>query len=431
VLLRADPPLHLTYCTNIHPAEGWAASEAMLRRIAPALKAQLSPDAPFGIGLRLGAREARELLAPGRLEEFRSFLDAGGLYVAIVNGFPYGPFHGEPVKTAVYAPDWRTEARVAYTLDLAAILARLLPDGVEGGISTVPLSYKPWMRDTTPDDRGQLTLNLVTVAERLVQIRRETGRVIHVAIEPEPDCVLETTDEAVAFFERSLWRDGARDLARRLGIDVREAQARLQDHIQLCFDCCHCAVEYEDPAAALARFRTAGIRIGRVQLSSALTVTLPGEAAQRVAIASRLHPFAESTYLHQVVERCDGTFRRFPDLAEALRSEEGRPSAAAAPGADTGQVREWRIHFHVPLFTAEYNGLGSSQDVVRAVLAEARRHPLTQHLEIETYTWQVLPEGLKLDLGASIAREYDWVLGEWKKMGPARSPTPEDRSANS
>ena len=403
MLLRSDPPLHLTYCTNIHPAEGWTASDATLRRIAPALKTRLSPDAPFGLGLRLGAREARELLEPGCLDHFRSFLDAEGLYVAIVNGFPYGPFHGEPVKTAVYAPDWRTDARVAYTLDLAAILARLLPDDVEGGISTVPLSYKRWMRDAPRGAWDTVTANLVLVAARLVQLRRETGRCLHVAIEPEPDCLLETTDETIEFFERWLRPIGAPDLARRLGIATSDAEACLRDHIQVCFDCCHCAVEYEDPAAALAKLRAADIRVGRVQLSSALIVTLPDGMAEASAVASRLRPFAESTYLHQVVERRDGAFERFPDLDDALRS------------GPTGG-REWRIHFHVPLFTAEYEGLGSSQGVVRAVLAEARRHPFTPHLEIETYTWQVLPEGLKLELGASIAREYEWVFGEWKAL---------------
>src|SRR4029453_7659964 len=145
MLVRRDPPLHLTYCTNIHPADGWPAVFATLRRIAPGLKARLSPAAPFGLGLRLSAREAAELADGDRLTEFRSFLDGQGLYVALINGFPYGPFHGASVKTDVYAPDWRDDARVRYTLDLVSILERLVPEGLDGGISTVPFSYKPWM----------------------------------------------------------------------------------------------------------------------------------------------------------------------------------------------------------------------------------------------------------------------------------------------
>lgn len=409
MLLRAEPPLHLTYCTNIHPAEGWPVNEAILRRVAPMLRARLSPDAPFGIGLRLGAREARELLEGDRLNAFRSFLRAEGLYVAILNGFPYGPFHDEPVKTNVYAPDWRTEARVDYTVNLAAILAALLPEGVEGGISTVPLSYKRWMAAGDTAGWELITSHVVRVAERLVQIRRQTGRVIHLDIEPEPDCLLETADETVEYFERWLHPAGAPELARRLGVGLEEATGHLRDHIQVCFDCCHCAVEFEDPASALARLRGAGIRIGRVQLSSALTVTLPDGAGDIGRVNARLEPFADSTYLHQVVDRCGPSLVRFSDLDEALRDPAPRGGC------------ERRIHFHVPLFTSEYEGFGSSQNVVRAVLEQARRGDLTQHLEIETYTWNVLPEGLKMEIGASIAREYEWVLREWNAHDQLRT----------
>jgi sugar phosphate isomerase/epimerase len=402
VLLRADPPLHLTYCTNIHAAHGWPAIDATLRRITPALKARFSPEAPFGLGLRLGARDARELLQDDRLERFRSFLADQGLYVALINGFPYGPFHGEPVKTHVYAPDWRSDARVDYTYDLIRILSALLPDGVAGGISTTPLSYKAWMPAPAGEDWERLTRNIVRVAERLVEVRRQTGRCLHLDIEPEPDCLLETSGEAVEYFQRWLQPIGGAELARRLGIDSKEAREHLREHIQLCFDVCHCGVEYEDPAAALARLRDAGIRIGRVQLSSALNVHLPADPAETASVEARLEPFADSTYLHQVIEKQGADLRRFPDLEDALHS------------TATSAARQWRIHFHVPLFTAEYDGLGSTQADVSTVLHEVRRTDVTRHLEIETYTWSVLPQGLKVEIVDSIAREYEWVLGEWK-----------------
>lgn len=392
MILRDTPPLHLTYCTNIHPAQGWAAVDDSLRRVAPALKAALSPQAPFGIGLRLAARDARELLEGDRLRRFRAWLDEQGLYVAIINGFPYGPFHGEPVKTSVYAPDWRTPARVDYTLDLARILAALLPSGMTGGISTVPLSYKKWMASASAGEWDAIVANVVAVGRHLMRLRDDTGVHVHLDIEPEPDCSLETADEAVAFFEDRLRPAGG---------------ARIDDHVQLCFDCCHCAVEYEDPIDALARLRKGGVRIGRVQLSSALKVPMPRDAAAAHAIADRLAPFADSTYLHQVVEREGEQLRRFADLDVALSQE-------AAGSARRGQDREWRIHFHVPLFTGEYQGLGSSQNLVSTMIREARERPFTQHLEIETYTWSVLPDGLRMEIGASIAREYRWVLDQWR-----------------
>lgn len=371
---------------------------ANLRQYAPALKARWSPSAPFGVGLRLSAREARELLEGDRLRELRAFLDREGLYVAIINGFPYGPFHGTPVKANVYAPDWRDEARVDYTLDLVRILQALVPKGLDGGVSTAPLSYKAWVAAGDRDAWSAMTRNVVRVAEALVRIREQDGTFIHLDIEPEPDCVLENTDESLAFFEEWLFPVGAPLLAEALGVSTDEARRHLQDHITLCFDCCHFAVEYEDPATALERLQAAGIRIGRVQLSSALHVHFPADQREAAAVAGRLRPFADTTYLHQVVEQQKDGLRHYPDLDVALENQ-----GATSPA-------EWRIHFHVPLFAREYDAFGSTQDYVRSVLGLAVRSPFTTHLEIETYTWDVLPPGLKLELGESIAREYDWVL---------------------
>lgn len=390
---------HLTYCTNIHPGNGWNEVDANIRRFAPALKRRLSPATPFGLGLRLSARDARELLEDNRLQEFRAFLDAEGLYVALINGFPHGSFHRTAVKADVYAPDWRNEERVRYTLDLLAILGRLLPDGLDGGVSTVPLSYKPWI--ATPDNESwsAFVSNVVRIAESLVRLRLDRGTFIHLDIEPEPDCLIEHSDELIEFFERRLMPDGGPMLAASLGCSLDDARAHLRDHVRICFDCCHFAVEFEDPGAALERLQRAGIKVGRVQLSSALKVTFSDDEAHATAMMERLHRFADSTYLHQVIVRQDGhELRHFADLDEALRA--GRPAAGA----------EWRIHFHVPLFAAAYDGLGSTQDYVRTVLEMAGRTRFTNHFEIETYTWEVLPAGLKIDLLDSIGREYEWVI---------------------
>ena len=399
--MRIDPGgfFHLTYCTNIHPGDGWAEVFGNIRRIAPGLKARLSPSAPFGLGLRVSAREARELLGGNRLAEFRAWLDDEGLYVALINSFPYGPFHGSPVKTNVYAPDWRDPARLQYTLDAIEILRHLLADDVDGGVSTAPLSYKRWLPHVSAHDWASMTNNVARVAEKLARIRKEGGPLLHLDIEPEPDCLLENTAETIEFFEGWLFRTGAARLAEWLGIGEDAARDALRDHIRVCFDCCHFAVEFEDPSVALERLQQAGIRIGRVQLSSAVKVAPARDAPALAAMAARLRPFAESTYLHQVVERRGQQLDRFPDLDVAL------DHAAAVPA--TG---EWRIHFHVPLFTDRYGDLGSTQDVVRQTIAEAARTRFTRHLEIETYTWDVLPAGLKIDVSESIAREYRWVL---------------------
>jgi len=347
--------LHLTYCTNIHPAVGWEAVLDSLRAHAPALRARLSPDAPFGIGLRLSGAESRELLDGDRLDEFRAWLDAECLYVFTINGFPHGTFHGQPVKADVHAPDWRSEERVAYTLRLASILEALLPDGVDGTISTSPLSYRPWV----DGDLDACTANVLRVGDEL------RGTRIALAIEPEADGALSDVDDLVRWWPDELDRE----------------------HVTVCFDACHSAVAYEEPGEALAALDAAGIRIGKAQLSAALRLPVIARA--------ELERFADPIYLHQVTQRsADGSLQSWPDLPQAL--------------SGYGGGEEWRVHFHVPIFMERYGALQSTQDHLRDVIERVRGR--TSHLEIETYTWDVLPAELKTSSVDSIAREYEWVL---------------------
>jgi sugar phosphate isomerase/epimerase len=385
--MRVSDSLELTYCTNIHPANGWPEVFATLRRFAPELKARLSPDGRFGIGLRLSANEAAELLSSGKLREFRDFLDSEGLYVALLNGFPYGSFHGTSVKADVFAPDWRTEERVRYTSDLIGILSELLPEGMDGGVSTAPLSWKGWGPVLEDVDWDPILDNVLRCVHQMAHIRSETGRYIHLDIEPEPDGLVENTAEFIEFFHRLLRCAGATD-----------AQA-VRDHVSVCLDICHFAVEFENPAETLAAFEQEGIRIGRVQVSSALRVPVPSEPASREKAAGQLAGFVDPVYLHQVIgQEASGQRQRFPDLSEALQSVHN------AGGS------EWRIHFHVPLFTRDYAAFGSTQDVILDYFRLLSEKTFTRHLEIETYTWSVLPPEFRDDLSASIEREFRWVL---------------------
>ena len=384
---------HLTYCTNIHPAKGFSEVWESLKQHALPLKASLSPDAPFGIGLRLSGDESRELLDGNTLAEFKRWLIEHGLYVFTMNGFPYGPFHGEAVKAQVHAPDWRTDERVAYTLRLAQILAELLPEGVTGGISTSPLSYKAWVDETDAATWRQLTENIVKVAAYLAELHAERGILIHVDLEPEPDGLLENMAELIKFFETWLLAYGADRFAQRLNISVEAARATLLRHLQVCFDTCHVALAYEDPADVLARLQASGIRVGKVQLSSALELS-PGDAAET---KRTLEPFNEPVYLHQVIQERNGELRRFPELPDAL---------AALP---QGEGDRWRVHFHVPVFLERTEAFRTTQATILKTLALHRKTPFTQHFEVETYTWSILPDALKLGLTDSIERELRWV----------------------
>lgn len=404
--LNNHPSFHLTYCTNIHPGEKWGTVFQQLKTHVPDLKHRISPEKPFGIGLRLSAQAATTLRNKDNLNKFKKWLSGEECYVFTMNGFPYGSFHRQRVKDLVYTPDWRTKERVNYTINLAHILADLLPEGLDGGISTSPISYKYWLQQPSLEERAfrEGSINLARVAAVLADIQDQQNKLIHIDIEPEPDCLLENTQETVKFFTEWLLPVGSAYLMEHHDLTFADAEQLLKKHIRLCYDTCHFAVEYEEPHKALTHCQKAGIKIGKTQISAALKVALPDSADERHSIQNELQKFEESTYLHQVVEyRSNGSIYQYRDLDDAL------------PHIFNQDAREWRIHYHVPIFVDQFDQLNSTQSDISKSLNFLKENSLCQHFEIETYTWDVLPEKLKKDPVDSIEREFEWVLAEFER----------------
>ena len=416
---------HLTYCMNIHPTQSWAECRAALTGPVAAVRRALcahspspaghpsSPGStgrspamesgaaaktgdeggrrqPFAIGLRFAAEAVEELSDPAARADLAGILREHDYLPMTVNGFPYGPFHGARVKEEVYQPDWTRPQRLAYTTALAELMAEINPPGAFVSLSTVPGTFRPLAAGREAEMAGAM----LRAVAHLHGLRQRTGVTVALAIEPEPFCFLETIEESVAFFERHLFSDGAAaTLGRLTGLPRAEAAAALPRHLGLCYDVCHAAVEFEDPAGSIAALRAAGIPVHKLQLSAALRVPAMDAAAR-----ARFAAFDETTYLHQVVSRRNGVLRRELDL----------PYALARPESDG---EEWRVHFHVPLFVDRIPPFATTQDFLAEILALHRSRPISPHLEVETYTWSVLPPELRgADLADDIARELAWVL---------------------
>ncbi len=389
---------HLTYCTNIHRGETWPDTFAALKLHLPEVKQRVAPRQAMGVGLRLSAIAAHALADRAETEKFREFLDSHGLYVFTINGFPYGPFHGVRVKEQVYQPDWRTPERLAYSNQLADLLVALMPKDLDldGSISTVPGTFRPIGSEAGAI--AEIVEHLLQHAAHLVEVRERTGRVIALALEPEPMCFLETTAEAVSFFNDHIFgRAGVARFAGITGLSISAAEAALRRHLGLCLDVCHAAVEFEEVKHSLSLVRAAGLDIPKLQLSAALKVPVVGPETK-----AQLQPFDEGVYLHQVVERTSaGQLRRYLDLAPAFAELE------RATGS------EWRVHCHVPVFMETLPMLATTQDVLKQILALHTASPISRHLEVETYTFDVLPPALRqVDVATAIARELKWVQGQ-------------------
>ncbi|HTM43810.1 MAG TPA: metabolite traffic protein EboE, partial [Polyangiaceae bacterium] len=272
--LDAAGNVHLTYCTNVHPGETLQELEQIVTTHVSSVRQQLG-IAHFGVGLRIAERAATTLAEPEQLARFKDLLTEAGLYAFTLNGFPYGTFHGAPVKEKVYQPDWRTQERLRYTNQLAKILSQLLPDGTSGSISTVPLGYRPNM---TANDEPLLVSQLLNHVTVLHQIAEQTGRYIELGLEPEPNCYLETLEEAALFLQRGPFaQSGVEQFAKLTGLSSSRAEEVLRRHLGVCLDACHMAVEFEAPLEAVAMLKAAGVRITKLQVSAGLSCALGGD----------------------------------------------------------------------------------------------------------------------------------------------------------
>ncbi|TMU56538.1 metabolite traffic protein EboE [Flagellimonas algicola] len=398
--MQIEQNAHLTYCTNIHPGESWEEVFASLQTYGLEVKNKVSNNQAFGIGLRLSRRSAEELIQGNQLDHFKSWLDAHNLYVFTMNGFPYGDFHHVTVKDQVHTPDWTTADRVVYTKSLVKILAHLLPEGMEGGISTSPLSYKYWFKtnEQIEEVKNKATLSLMSVVEDLVRIKNQQGKTIHIDIEPEPDGVLENTQEVISFYQDHLLKTGVVVLQEKLKCSQSDARKHILDHIQICYDVCHFSLAYEEPKDVMAQFQEQGIKVGKIQISAALK----SRRSPDISIKEQqdcLQQFDEPVYLHQaVVQREDGNLDRYPDLQEGIHA------------MTSENFKELRAHFHIPIFIPDFQVLESTQNDIVKALKLWQEISYSSHLEVETYTWTILPEHLQTDITSSIVRELQWVL---------------------
>jgi len=393
--MHINNSFHLSYCTNIHPGSDWASTFSSLKSFVPTIKKEVSPNASFGLGLRLSNKASEELELAENFLEFKSWLTANDVYVFTMNGFPYGNFHDERVKDNVHAPDWTTNKRLVYTKRLFEQLAELIPEGMSGGISTSPISYKYWHNS---EEKKQVAFetgakHLAEVALQLLEIESRTGKYLHLDIEPEPDGLLENSNEVLEFFSRYLIPIATEILKEKSTIAIADIAHTIKRYITVCYDICHFSLAYEEPEYTFKKFAAADIQIGKIQVSAALKILYNEVDAED--IWESLAQFNEPTYLHQVTEQINGKVKTYNDLPIVLEARK--------------DFTELRAHFHVPIFLERFGKLWSTQDHILKVVEYLKVNPVSEHLEIETYTWDVLPKELKRDLSESIVREIDWL----------------------
>lgn len=400
------PPI-LSYCTNVHPGESFPELLELIRGPLARVRAEYSPDAPLGAGLWLPEAAATTLAEdPGAAAEARAALEEAGLFAYTVNAFPIGGFHAREVKERVYRPTWIDPARRRYSEAACRALAALLPEGERGSVSTVPVGYKAFGEGERLAAAGAQLGELAAALERL---EADQGRELSLALEPEPLAQLETTAETLSFLREHVFSGAGRAAFVAAGGPARDAEARLRRRIGICVDTCHLACRYEDLVSSLADISREGARVVKVQLSSALELARP---AERASALERLVAFSEPRYLHQTLAETPAGVVALPDLPD-LVDEAGRLRA------DLAEASRVRTHFHVPLCWGGDDELGTTRpDLERALSALVAA---CDHLEVETYTFDVLPEAERArfdhDPVRMIVAELEWVREALRERG--------------
>jgi len=385
---------HLSYSTLVHPADDWDELWNSVTRYLPAVKMRVSPDKPFAVSLRLSNKSVNTLIANhSERAKLKRFFDSNDMYVYTANAFPYGSFKGERVKELVYEPDWRSNDRAEYTMKVADILAELALPGVHPSIQSPPLGFKP--RVTGSDVVQAYTNQVVRVVAHLIEIERRTGRAVKLALEPEPACFLELTSETIDYFTNHLYATAAvKDLSGKTGLSISQAEQAIRKHLGVVYDLCHQAVEFENVTESMKGLAAAGIPIIKFQIASGLRI--PVVSPEK---AAALKAFDDPVYLHQTIEKRNGKLTHYLDISDALAAFDG--------GRDR---REWRTHFHVPVFLDEVGEFKTTRPDIEEALRFHAAKPVSDQVEIETYTWDVLPESFKTgDIVDYVVSELEWV----------------------
>lgn len=378
--------LPISYCTNVHPGRTVAQVDEGLDEYTT--KVRDASGKPLAAGLWLARSVVSELIeSESLLNAFRDRLRERGLPCYTLNTFPFGDFHSERVKENVYLPDWTTDERRNYTLDCAKVLSVLMPDGMDGSLSTLPLGGR--MNQHTENFFEECFEQLVQTARALAALHDETGKCIRLAVEPEPCCEISSIPELAVPVFRHLRRYA----------EEHGALAEVTEYIGLCFDVCHQAVEFENIAESIDLLVENEIRINKLHISNAIELVNPAENREgREALAR----FVEPRYLHQTYAKLmtGEVFNRF-DLhsVDVLRK--------VADYSEFDRAASWRVHFHVPVNAEEIGPLRTTRAELKQSLASVAALEYAPHLEIETYTWEVLPDGKSVDLVTGLCQEVD------------------------
>ncbi|HFL8824107.1 MAG TPA: metabolite traffic protein EboE [Candidatus Azoamicus sp. OHIO1] len=396
MIINNQHKYNLTYCLNVFKSKNWEETLYNIKIFVSNIK-KTYPNKEIGIGLCISNSISKELIKKRNLLDLIILIKNENIYIPSINGFVYKKFHQKSIKDKIYIPEWTSNSRILYTKLLIKILKELLPKNVNGSITTLPISYKPWINKKNKTYIFyKSSINISKIIDILININKKYKKLIHLDIEPEPNCLIENSKEIVRFYKLWLLPIGSDYLRNKYNIEKKIAIALIKDHIKICYDICHFSTNFEKTTTIIKLLTKEKIKIGRIQISSAIKIKTPKKKEKFKKIINKISHLSYSPFLHQTVEKNNNQIKKFIDIKYAIKT------------IKKNKKSEWRIHCHLPIYLKKYSILETTNKDTKSVLKNLINNKITNHIEIETYTYNVISPNS--DIMASIIKEYNWVI---------------------
>ncbi len=397
--------IHLTYCTNIHKEKNWKKIFKNLNTYPNLIRKKIKKNEKFSIGLCLSHLNTLEL--KNILITFKQWLKNNHFYIQTINGFCYQTFHKKNIKHSIYYPNWNNIKRYNFTKLLIKTLNYLLTEKY-GTISTIPIFYKKTVKTKKVKyySLQKSIINLMKIIVYLHNFKKKTN--LYICLEPEPDCLLENTNDIIFFYTQHLWKHGTEYLHKNFKIKKKNALLLIKYYIQICYDVCHFALLEESPHKTFITLNKKSIKIGKIQASLCININEPRSFYLKKKFLENIKEITKKTqFLHQTELKNLITKKKtkIKDLEDILKKNE---DITKKNKYDT-KIQQYKIHYHVPLYKKTYQKFKITNLPLLQTIKNIHL-TTTKVVEIETYTWSCIKKSQKLNISKSLINEYKIIL---------------------
>lgn len=295
-------------------------------------------------------------------------------HISSINGFVYQDFHKKNIKEKIYLPDWTSKYRFLYTQKIISIIKNYRKIKNIISISTMPISYKEWIK------KKQKPIIIYKSIKNIEKTHPKKN--INISIEPEPYCLIECYLDVINFY--TIW--------------IKKIIKKFKKYICICYDICHFSVIFDKHEIALNSINKKHIKIGKIQISSALKIILPTKINNIKLLLMTFLKMKKSNFLHQCITKYKENMIIYNDIAKIIKNLINLKNS------------EIRIHCHIPIYKKKFKYLNTTNSETKKTIRYIKKQNKIKNLEIESYTYHLFFK--KFCYTKSIKKEHEITIQE-------------------